>query len=143
MPPLTALSHEPPRPQVHAAGTAALKQQRREDDELLEGVEHAGLRRVLQGVLARDPDQPEFLAAVKEVALSLQPVFAARPELLPVFEQLCEPERQARWRRRAGAPGQAAARACLGRPAAMPCAALRPTSPSPPTADSLPGALAG
>ena len=41
------------------------------------------------------PAQPEFLAAVKEVAVSLVPVFERRPELLPVFQQLCEPERQA------------------------------------------------
>lgn len=39
-------------------------------------------------------DQPEFLAAVKEVAASLQPVFERRPELLCAFEVMCEPERQ-------------------------------------------------
>lgn len=32
----------------------------------------------------RDPYQPEFLAAVKEVAVALQPVFEKRPEMLPV-----------------------------------------------------------
>lgn len=42
----------------------------------------------------RDPHQPEFLAAVHEVASSLEPVFQRRPELLPIFAQLCEPERQ-------------------------------------------------
>ena len=42
----------------------------------------------------RDPHQPEFLNAVHEVAASLQPVFEQRPEMLPVFRQLCEPERQ-------------------------------------------------
>ena len=42
----------------------------------------------------RDPDQNEFLAAVEEVVTSLQPLFEKRPELLPIFRQLCEPERQ-------------------------------------------------
>lgn len=42
---------------------------------------------------ARDPHQPEFLAAVKEVAVALQPVFEKRPEMLPVFGMMCEPER--------------------------------------------------
>lgn len=45
-------------------------------------------------MLRRDPHQPEFLAAVKEVVTSLQPVFEKHPELLPIFRQLCEPERQ-------------------------------------------------
>jgi len=40
-------------------------------------------------------DQVEFLAAVKEVAASLQPVFERRPELLRAFQAMCEPERQA------------------------------------------------
>lgn len=60
----------------------------------LEGVRHKGLRSVLAAVEARDPHQPEFLAAVKEVALSLQPVFEKKPELLQVFQMMCEPERQ-------------------------------------------------
>jgi hypothetical protein len=62
--------------------------------ELLEGISHEGLKRVLQAVQHRDPDQPEFLSAVKEVAQSLQPVFERQPELLRAFEVMCEPERQ-------------------------------------------------
>jgi hypothetical protein len=43
--------------------------------------------------------QEEFLQAVREVGLSLQPVFEKRPELLKAFETLCEPERQVGWGR--------------------------------------------
>lgn len=43
---------------------------------------------------ARDPDQPEFLNAVHEVAVSLQALFEEEPEYLKVFEQMVEPERQ-------------------------------------------------
>lgn len=64
------------------------------DSELLAGVAHKGLRAVLAKVEERDPHQAEFLAAVKEVALALQPVFERRPEMLPVFGLMCEPERQ-------------------------------------------------
>ena len=39
-----------------------------------------------------------LLQAVTEVAASLQPVFKKRPELLPVFERMCEPERQVTFR---------------------------------------------
>lgn len=46
----------------------------------------------------RDPQQHEFLEAVTEVASSLQPVFDRRPELLPVFQRMCEPERQIMFR---------------------------------------------
>lgn len=42
--------------------------------------------------------QDEFLAAVKEVGASLQPVFDRRPELLKAFEVMCEPERQITFR---------------------------------------------
>ncbi|KAL4431348.1 hypothetical protein ABPG75_006604, partial [Micractinium tetrahymenae] len=64
------------------------------ESELLAGVTHKGLRAVLAQVEERDPQQPEFLSAVKEVALALQPVFERRPEMLPVFRMMCEPERQ-------------------------------------------------
>ena len=47
-----------------------------------------------------DPDQSEYLSAVREVAASLQPLFERRPELLSAFRTVCEPERQVR---RAGA----------------------------------------
>jgi len=52
------------------------------------------VQEVLKAVHMRDPDQDDFLTAVHEVALSLQPVFEADPGFLPVFAQLCEPERQ-------------------------------------------------
>ena len=56
------------------------------------------LQSVLLDVRARDPEQVEFLDAVAEVAASLEPVFAKKPELLPAFRQLCEPERQITFR---------------------------------------------
>ena len=40
------------------------------------------------------PLRLDKMQTVKEVAASLEPVFAKKPELLPVFAQLCEPERQ-------------------------------------------------
>lgn len=45
---------------------------KRVQEDWLEGIEHPGLRRVLEAVKERDPQQPEFLAAVKEVAASIQ-----------------------------------------------------------------------
>lgn len=62
--------------------------------DMTDGLKNEGLKKTLLAVLERDPGQPEFLQAVKEVASSLEPVFDKRPELLPVFAQLCEPERQ-------------------------------------------------
>ena len=44
---------------------------------------------VLAEVFSREPDQQEFMQAVREVAMSLQPVFDKRPELLPIFAQAC------------------------------------------------------
>jgi glutamate dehydrogenase (NADP+) len=52
------------------------------------------LQNVLEAIYTRDPAQPEFHNAVHEVATSLQPLFSKKPELVPVFAQLCEPERQ-------------------------------------------------
>lgn len=43
---------------------------------------------------ARDPDQVEFLQAVEEVLTTLDPALSKRPELVPILERLCEPERQ-------------------------------------------------
>ncbi|KAI7837766.1 hypothetical protein COHA_008397 [Chlorella ohadii] len=80
------------------------------DNEFLQGITNKGLRAVLAQVQERDPHQPEFLAAVKEVATALavlsarccpqpvfdrrpEPVFEKRPEMLPVFGMMCEPER--------------------------------------------------
>lgn len=44
----------------------------------------------------RHHPQPEFLAAVREVAASLEVVLEKRPELVDAFRMMCEPERQAR-----------------------------------------------
>lgn len=49
---------------------------------------------VLRAIRHRDPEQAEFHQAVLEVAASLQPLFEKKPELLPIFGQLAEPERQ-------------------------------------------------
>ncbi|MBW1603090.1 NADP-specific glutamate dehydrogenase [Streptomyces sp. JJ66] len=47
-------------------------------------------------VTRRNPGEPEFHQAVKEVLETLDPVLAARPELAEarIVERLCEPERQ-------------------------------------------------
>ena len=49
-----------------------------------------------EAVVARNPQEPEFLQAVKEVFTSLAPVFDQRPELAKakILERLSEPERQ-------------------------------------------------
>ena len=44
-------------------------------------------------VVARDPDQPEFHQAVKEVLESLEPVLETHPEYVSVVERVVEPER--------------------------------------------------
>ena len=46
-------------------------------------------------VSKRDPDQPEYLQAVKEFFGTIEPVFAAHPELIEknILERLVEPER--------------------------------------------------
>ena len=78
---------------------------------------------------ALDPDQHEFLTAVLEVAESLQPVFDQRPELLPAFRSLCEPERAVR--QAAGALRAApACCACLPQGGQHARAPTRPPSPS-------------
>lgn len=48
---------------------------------------------ILDRLRKRDPHQPEFHQAVGEVVETLKPLFSKRPELLPVFERLCEPDR--------------------------------------------------
>ncbi|MCX2970939.1 MULTISPECIES: NADP-specific glutamate dehydrogenase [Streptomyces] len=47
-------------------------------------------------ILRRNPGEPEFHQAVKEVLDTLGPVLAARPELAEarIVERICEPERQ-------------------------------------------------
>lgn len=51
---------------------------------------------VLDQVLARNPGEPEFHQAVREVFASLGPVLARHPRYVDaaVLERLCEPERQ-------------------------------------------------
>ena len=51
---------------------------------------------VLSNVLRRNPGEPEFHQAVREVFESLTPVMTRHPEYLDggVLERLCEPERQ-------------------------------------------------
>jgi len=49
--------------------------------------------RLLATVDKRDPHQPEFRQAVKEVVESLAPVFEAHPEYEAIMERLIEPER--------------------------------------------------
>jgi glutamate dehydrogenase (NADP+) len=54
----------------------------------------ATLREVWRDVLRRDPDQPQFRGAVREVLGSIGPVLAEHPELVEGLGRLCEPERQ-------------------------------------------------
>ena len=48
---------------------------------------------IYEKVVARDPDQPEFHQAVKEVLESLEPVLEENPEYISVVERVVEPER--------------------------------------------------
>jgi len=54
--------------------------------------------RLLAVVDKRDPHQPEFRQAVKEVVESLSPIFDAHPEYEAVMERLIEPERVIQFR---------------------------------------------
>ncbi len=51
---------------------------------------------IMSSVAARNPAEPEFLQAVKEVVESIEPVAIKRPEIakLKIVERLVEPERQ-------------------------------------------------
>ena len=53
------------------------------------------LAKVYETVCKRDPDQSEFLQAVREVLESIEPVLAQRPDLVEsgVVERMVEPER--------------------------------------------------
>ena len=53
------------------------------------------LQEVYADVVRKDPDQKEFLQAVREVLESLQPVVEQRPELVKsgVIQRIVEPER--------------------------------------------------
>ncbi|KAJ4457150.1 glutamate dehydrogenase [Paratrimastix pyriformis] len=58
----------------------------------------AAAERILAIVDKRDPHQPEFRQAVKEVVESLIPVFDVHPEYADVMERLVEPERAIQFR---------------------------------------------
>jgi len=51
------------------------------------------MKEVYDGVIERDPDQPEFHQAVEEVLDSLGPVIEAHPDYFPVVKSIVEPER--------------------------------------------------
>ena len=55
---------------------------------------------VYAGVQKRNPNEPEFLQAVKEVLETLEPVVARRPDLVKagVIERFVEPERFVQFR---------------------------------------------
>ncbi|HIT57012.1 MAG TPA: NADP-specific glutamate dehydrogenase, partial [Candidatus Galloscillospira stercoripullorum] len=58
------------------------------------------LRSVYENAAKKDPAQPEFLQAVREVLESLQPVVEQRPELVRsgVIDRMVEPERSLMFR---------------------------------------------
>ena len=60
------------------------------------------MQEVWDEVLKRDPDQPEFQQAVKEVMGTMAPVFERHPEYLPILQRLIEPERTIIFRVRHG-----------------------------------------
>ena len=62
--------------------------------------ENAYLNRVFEKVKERDPNQPEFLQAVKEVLESCQSVVERRPDLEKegIIERMVEPERMVTFR---------------------------------------------
>ena len=57
-----------------------------------------GLQEAYDRIVARDPDQKEFLQAVEEVFTSLAPVIEKNPEYAAVLERIAEPERQIMFR---------------------------------------------
>jgi glutamate dehydrogenase (NADP+) len=56
--------------------------------------------KIMATVTARNPAEPEFLQAVKEVVESIEPVIQKRPEMskLKIIERIIEPERQIMFR---------------------------------------------
>ena len=55
---------------------------------------------MMSGITARNPAEPEFLQAVREVVESIEPVVRKRPEIakLKIIERIVEPERQIMFR---------------------------------------------
>jgi glutamate dehydrogenase (NADP+) len=51
------------------------------------------IKEIYESVVARDPNQPEFHQAVREVLESLEPVLEAHPEYRSIVERIVEPER--------------------------------------------------
>ncbi len=58
------------------------------------------LASVYESVCKRDPNEPEFQQAVREVLESLEPVADKRPDIVEagIFERICEPERMIQFR---------------------------------------------
>lgn len=63
-------------------------------------IQNEYLNGLMERVIRRDPDQPEFHQAVREVLTSLAPVVNARPELITegVMDCIVEPERVIKFR---------------------------------------------
>ena len=63
-------------------------------------IQNEYLNGLMERVVKRDPDQPEFHQAVREVLTSLAPGVDARPELIRegVMDCLVEPERVIKFR---------------------------------------------
>ena len=63
-------------------------------------IKNAYLEELMNRVIARDPYEPEFHQAVREVLTSLSPVCDKRPELITegVMDALVEPERTIKFR---------------------------------------------
>lgn len=56
------------------------------------------LQEAFDRIVARDPDQKEFLQAVEEVFTTMAPVVEKKPEYAAVLERIAEPERQIQFR---------------------------------------------
>ena len=63
-------------------------------------IKNTYLNELMERVIARDPNEPEFHQAVREVLISLSPVCDKRPELITqgVMDSLVEPERTIKFR---------------------------------------------
>ncbi|MBR2523223.1 MAG: NADP-specific glutamate dehydrogenase [Clostridiales bacterium] len=63
-------------------------------------VSNAYLNSVMQGVIAKNPNEPEFHQAVYEFLSSIEPVLAIRPDIQEkqILERIVEPERQIMFR---------------------------------------------
>ncbi|KAH9249400.1 hypothetical protein BASA81_012931 [Batrachochytrium salamandrivorans] len=56
------------------------------------------LAKIMNKVHAKDGHKPEFIQCVDEISQSLTPLFKQRPDLVPLFERLIEPERLIQFR---------------------------------------------